>query len=689
MLKKRKTGFALLSLLALICSICFSGCGNNTAAENSTTVTPATDTVAVTATPTPLPEYEPTPVPEGIDPNSIGTTEAAGYMADFEDGNYGYIMMDTALSTYDNSELSIVDFNGNKWIKIDTQGGVPRVGIDVASLAGDQIENVRSIELKLMTEYEDGSFHSTSGFLYVGVLQDDAAAQVAGEWSVYVKKGNPKVVSYELAENESMVSGMKNIAILTLETDTGLEGDTPLNADMYIDNIILRDADGNAIPVDTTVSFDRPNGFGSLDWSNNVKKPIGETELVELAGTTGTSWWPVTGITFDPSVTDYTYYDPALFAPGTVITIYYEMEYSDWQRMGLTFQHWTAVNDVATEAVDWPVGTGMNGCVDWDGANGRIYLMDNNTSINESMNIAQFYVDDIIGALGADWAKDVQFFGVNDQGMEVEIKKVTIGKAAAASTEIIMTPSADSTGSSSGWGQASKYGTLKNDGGTFDIANLVPGSVIVVNYTASNVDAEQVAPLELIFQSWSGGEGWAKVSPSSFTETEATFTYEDIIAVYGSDFTTLDNINVGDCNSSLTVNQVSILVPGGSATTLTMTGGSGSSSGWGQAAIYGTIKNDGGTLDTALFTEGCMVVVNYTASDIDAEQVAPLELIFQSWSGGEGWAKVSPSSFNETEATFDYADIVAVYGSDFTTLDAMNVGDCNSSLTVQQVQIIN
>ncbi len=687
MLKKRRTSFAFISLLALLCSVCFSGCGNSTAGNG--TATPTQEAAVVTATPTPMPEYQPTPIPEGIDPNSIGTAEAAGYMADFEDGNYGYIMMDTALSTYDNSELSIVEFGGNKWLKIDTQGGVPRVGIDISSLAGDKIDAVRSIELKLMTEYSDGSFHSTSGFIYVNVLQDDAAAQVAGEWTVYIQKGNPKVVGYTLADNEAIAAGTKSIAILTLETDTGLEAETPLNADMYIDNIILRDADGNAIPVDTTVGFDRPNGFGALDWSNNVQKPVGETEFVELAGTTGTSWWPVSGITFDPTVTDYTYYDPALLAPGTVITIYYEMGASDWQRMGLTFQHWTAVNDVATESVDWPVGTAMNGCVDWDGANGRIYLMDKDTYINESMNIAQFYVDDIIAALGEDWAKDVQFFGVNDQGMEVQIKKVTVGKAAAASTEIIMTPSADSTGSSSGWGQASKYGTLKNDGGTFDIANLVPGSTIVVNYTASNIDAEQVSPLELIFQSWSGGEGWAKVSPSSLSETEATFTYEDIAAVYGSDFTTLDNINVGDCNCSLTVNQVSILVPGGSAATLVMTGGSGSSSGWGQAAIYGTIKNDGGTLDPALFKEGCTVVVNYTASAIDTEQVSPLELIFQSWSGGEGWAKVSPTSFNETEATFSYEDIVAVYGSDFTTLDAMNVGDCNSSLTVLQVQIIN
>ena len=55
--------------------------------------------------------------------------------------------------------------------------------------------------------------------------------------------------------------------------------------------------------------------------------------------------------------------------------------------------------------------------------------------------------------------------------------------------------------------------------------------------------------LELILQSWSVGVRWAKILPSECGTTSnntnyAKFYYQDIVDVYGNDFSTVDKIHV-------------------------------------------------------------------------------------------------------------------------------------------------
>lgn len=108
----------------------------------------------------------------------------------------------------------------------------------------------------------------------------------------------------------------------------------------------------------------------------------------------------------------------------------------------------------------------------------------------------------------------------------------------------------DGKGTSSGWGQAVVMYEYDKGDGPFRISDIKEGMKFKVYYASS------AAP-ELIFQSWSGGASWAKISPVSYADGVAVFTYDDIVKAYGSsDFSTLDAINVGDTGAALSVTKV-------------------------------------------------------------------------------------------------------------------------------------
>lgn len=103
------------------------------------------------------------------------------------------------------------------------------------------------------------------------------------------------------------------------------------------------------------------------------------------------------------------------------------------------------------------------------------------------------------------------------------------------------------------WGQAITLTTLKNEGGVFDPSILTPDKAVVVYYEA------ETAP-EVVLQSWSGGEGWAKVPANEEYSVDgvAVFTYDYMTAMYQSEnfVDTLDAFIVGDTGSELTVSKV-------------------------------------------------------------------------------------------------------------------------------------
>lgn len=129
----------------------------------------------------------------------------------------------------------------------------------------------------------------------------------------------------------------------------------------------------------------------------------------------------------------------------------------------------------------------------------------------------------------------------------------------ALTGDVISDTEATSAGS---WGQAITLTTVKNENGVFDPAVLTPDKAVVVYYTA------ETAP-EVVLQSWSGGEGWAKVPADETLSTDgvAVFTYDYMTAMYQSDdfVDTLDAFIVGDTGSELTVSKI-LLVDAASLT---------------------------------------------------------------------------------------------------------------------------
>lgn len=62
----------------------------------------------------------------------------------------------------------------------------------------------------------------------------------------------------------------------------------------------------------------------------------------------------------------------------------------------------------------------------------------------------------------------------------------------------------------------------------------------------------------MVFQSWTGGNGWAIVKPSEVIPQEdgsniAKFTYDDIVSSYGTDVQLLNRLYLSTTTSSITL----------------------------------------------------------------------------------------------------------------------------------------
>ncbi len=113
---------------------------------------------------------------------------------------------------------------------------------------------------------------------------------------------------------------------------------------------------------------------------------------------------------------------------------------------------------------------------------------------------------------------------------------------------------------SSEWGQALSF---------------APGADIMMSELGKNVKIavkyESETTPEIILQSWSGGPGWAKVSPAEVVDGVAYFTYEDMVAAYAAEMADYDSYNeafpllnkvyIGDTGSPLTVTKVYFVYP--------------------------------------------------------------------------------------------------------------------------------
>lgn len=433
---------SLLSLSMILALAAAAGCGDD-AKEPSPTPKPTT----ALSTPTPKPTEATEPeVPEAT-PTPIPTPAASytpGYVVDFEDGNYSFIKVKETNGDSAEVELSVVDFGGSKALKVvapDTSK-VPYVAIDVSSLAGDALESVRSIEMDIGISHASGKFYAVSGLCYYYVGEKNEERKDA-TWSVYLEAKNPKRAVFKLGENDSFKLGAKNIIMITKNTDLASDPNTGEGAasEFYIDNIVLKDADGKEIALNTKAEFDPPLGFGDKDWTNLT--PVeNEVQVSGMAGETTGGWWPVTGISTDPAQTDAKVVDASIFGPGKIMTIYMTFPdgIEDWQKNFKIVGQWYTVENSEIPMPTWEDFNtpDVADCSTGEDEQGRptksfsIY----NLKMNETKTIAQIDYDTIASYLGDDeWFKYVKFFGLADFGANVNFSSVTVGDAKPAEAE--------------------------------------------------------------------------------------------------------------------------------------------------------------------------------------------------------------------------------------------------------------
>ncbi len=378
--------------------------------------------------PTPTVEAE-VPKNEGIDHTNDLPADASSYLG-FEDGAMAFaaLMFSNPACNLE-SELSIVDFGGSKALKASSpvsenlfSGVVPYVAFDVVSLLGDKAADVAKIQFDIGMDHGTDAFAAISGYLAMYTGAADALVETKEPWSIFLEEANPKV--YTIAVPEGGFTDPSNYFCFYIDEDTSANG----HANLYFDNIVFLDKDGNAIAPDAAATF-ALEGMGdsfwmNLDWSNAVKQPKDEVILEGIGGASGTSWWPVKENSWsfaleNPNVNAV--FSPDLFGPGKVITIYYQYECDDWQ-----FPH-IMIQSYANEETGYAGGKDLRY---------QPTLAEGEASQrNQSKTIIQYTYEEMnekcTELYGEDWVDKLSFIGVSDMGTNpVNVLKVTIGTIA-------------------------------------------------------------------------------------------------------------------------------------------------------------------------------------------------------------------------------------------------------------------
>lgn len=107
---------------------------------------------------------------------------------------------------------------------------------------------------------------------------------------------------------------------------------------------------------------------------------------------------------------------------------------------------------------------------------------------------------------------------------------------------------------------------------------------------------------------------------------------------------------------------------------------------WGQSITYSQTE-----LSADRFTEKTQIFVEFEAEGEAPNGNAPVELILQNYSAEpQIWAKVPPAEYDETSAVFNYAEMVAFYGSeDLSGVNNICVGDCGEKMKVTKFTVTN
>ncbi len=676
---------------SMVMAVMITGCGDEKKPDPTPIPTTPEPTKAATPVPsTPEPTKADTPEPTNAPVATSAPSFEAGKVADFEDDNMSFVAVKESLVTSAETEISVVDFAGSKMLQVvapDT-AKFPYIAIDISSLAGDAIESVRSIEFDIGLASPSDTFYAASGNVYYYVGADNA--EKITPWSVYMAVKNPKRASVTLNEDESFVAGAKNIIIISKETDNAIEPTSATNK-VYIDNIVLKDASGNAIALNTAAEFNAPDGFADEDWSNLV--PVkNEVSIDGMIEKTSSGWWPTSGISTDPAQTDAKVVDASIFGPGQIMTIYLNTDYDsleDWQKyVKLTGQYyevegseigapnWEAFNE--QDVADLTIETDEQG---------KTVISFNfyKLAMNDSHTTAQISYDTIASYLGEDWFKYVKFLGIADYGYDLEVTRVTVGEEKKVLPATINNTEVSGFAvKGDGWAQAGVDTVAA--GGSFDVSLLKPGCVITVDYKSEGslwLVADSIADMGAPY-------GWTRIAYDETAEVkgmgavnddhnQVQFTYDQIVAALGTeDFSAMSKLQ---CESDQAWEVFKVTIGEYAPEALKFTdevmieNSAVKAAGWAQDGV--TRVADGGTFDYTLLVPGTVVNVYYKENGANYWLVAnPVtgEAPYD-WSrigdGNNGTSRMDPK---KCIMQITYDQIVEVLGTeDFSTMAGLQV----------------
>ncbi|MDR2370478.1 MAG: hypothetical protein LBD71_03275 [Treponema sp.] len=180
---------------------------------------------------------------------------------DFSDGRFAFLAVDESPPGAAKIQLGLVDYGNGRAVKADMAGaGDPYIVIDASSLLGKKAAELRTMELTLALEREDGEFYAASGEIRAYSGKD--RSESFDNWAVYLPEKNPNIVKAVLDEGEYFRPGEDNFFVLTRTVDNALEaGEKP--SGFIIAGIRFFNAAGNELRANSRAVFRASEGFGS------------------------------------------------------------------------------------------------------------------------------------------------------------------------------------------------------------------------------------------------------------------------------------------------------------------------------------------------------------------------------------------------------------------------------------------
>lgn len=252
----------IASALALTLAAAFTGCsdGENPSDSSEPATEAATEAVTEEATEEVTePEPEP-PVPtEADDPNAIT----------FDDDDFSFASAKTEDDDSAQGELEIVEVQGNKMLRFTdsgtnaADGTVQKIQIDAAKLlSAENVAKVRSIELDIYADATAANFTNDDGesIQVPGWIGGGGGANVAGDKWYQFSEWSGGEYNFEMsgaahAEFKFILAAggqcwdetMSEATFLVMRWGAQNEGN------LYIDNIVFYDEDGNSLPIEKSV----------------------------------------------------------------------------------------------------------------------------------------------------------------------------------------------------------------------------------------------------------------------------------------------------------------------------------------------------------------------------------------------------------------------------------------------------